>query len=462
MLLDPYDCHVDARVGDNGLTASCLHQCGLEYLWKGLRATHGLTKGVFMYEVKWLADLFVDMPESKPQDKHVLRCGFSQPLTSLFLGDSDSSWGVESTARRAHNGGFKAYASQFRAGDVIGCILDMNTCTISFLKNGEFMGVAFDSVPKEACKTGIFPHLMMKNVKVQVNFLSANRWFDPPGPQVKFFGDADLELRVANPCAHPPTFLDCEMLMMIGLPGSGKTFWADMQMEDHPTKNYELLGLNSVIDQMTGRSLNRRRNFGKRWEELAGEALPILDKLLEVAAKTPRNIILDQCNLYRNTRRRKASLFALFGTRQAVCLVTDETTLRLRTEKREHEEGKICQREAMMDMRKAFMAPEIEDGFSEIVWPEYPEKSALDMIGRIKAGTSGWPPKRVTAEPVYYTSNMVVVPNAPPKAEPAAPAPVGVKAAEQPRERSRSPAGGKIEKEEEMPAAPPRPQGGRW
>jgi len=40
------------------------------------------------------------------------------------------------------------------------------------------------------------------------------------------------------------------MIMMCGLPGSGKTVWALKYAAENPDKHYNILGTNSLIDKM--------------------------------------------------------------------------------------------------------------------------------------------------------------------------------------------------------------------
>merc|ERR1719277_2846739 len=246
------------------------------------------------------------------------------------------------------------------------------------------MGVAYDNIPPSASSTGVFPHLMMKNVKCQVNFRRETSWFQPPGPQVKFFEEATEDHCIVNPVAHPETLKDAEFIMLCGLPACGKTYWAQKHMEANPLKNYVLLGTNAVIDQMKVMNLNRQRNYAERWQELISQATPIFNRLVEMAGRTPRNFILDQTNVYKNARQRKAAAFKDFGTRTCVTIVNDEETLAQRTDKREREEGKYVPVEAVNQMRSNFIAPELEDGFTDIVFPELPEGESRAAIGNIK------------------------------------------------------------------------------
>jgi len=390
MFLDPYDSHLDARLERDALTVESLHEDGFQYLWKGIRGNYGIKKGIYMYEVKVMENCSVKMPETKPENQNILRCGFSVPLTSLFLGDTADGWGWGGTGKKSHNNDFGDYGGPFKSGDVIGCIIDMDQGTISFMKNGQFMGVAFDNIPPQCSETGVFPHLLLKNVKCKVNFRRQDKWFDPPGDQVKFMEEAEEEHCVVNPIEHPESLKEAEFIMLAGLPGCGKTYWAQKHMEANPLKNYYLLGTNSVIDQMKVMNVKRQRNYADRWQELISQATPIFNKLVEIAGKTPRNFILDQTNVYQNARRRKAASFQDFGKRICVTIVNDEDTLASRTDKREREEGKYVPVSAVNSMRGNFVAPELEDGFTELEWPEMPESDARQAINEIRTGGRDW------------------------------------------------------------------------
>lgn len=40
------------------------------------------------------------------------------------------------------------------------------------------------------------------------------------------------------------------MIMMIGLPASGKTHWANKHSAEHPDKRYNIIGTSTLIDRM--------------------------------------------------------------------------------------------------------------------------------------------------------------------------------------------------------------------
>ena len=43
---------------------------------------------------------------------------------------------------------------------------------------------------------------------------------------------------------------DCEMIMLIGLPASGKTTWANKHAEENPEKRYNIIGTSILLDRM--------------------------------------------------------------------------------------------------------------------------------------------------------------------------------------------------------------------
>ena len=43
---------------------------------------------------------------------------------------------------------------------------------------------------------------------------------------------------------------ECEMVMMCGLPGCGKTTWALKHALENPDKKFTVLGTNNIIDKM--------------------------------------------------------------------------------------------------------------------------------------------------------------------------------------------------------------------
>lgn len=48
----------------------------------------------------------------------------------------------------------------------------------------------------------------------------------------------------------PEKIEDCEIIMMCGLPGAGKTYWVDKHVQAAAEKRYTVLGSNAILEKM--------------------------------------------------------------------------------------------------------------------------------------------------------------------------------------------------------------------
>lgn len=96
--------------------------------------------------------------------------------------------------------------------------------TISFAKNGTMFGTAFE-LDSNIKDKPLYPHVATKNVQISVNFGNPV-WCETPDSEGYLpLQDAkeDEKVRAAKP---PENVSECEVIMMVGLPASGKTTWA--------------------------------------------------------------------------------------------------------------------------------------------------------------------------------------------------------------------------------------------
>ncbi|TNN24054.1 Heterogeneous nuclear ribonucleoprotein U-like protein 2 [Liparis tanakae] len=76
-----------------------------------------------------------------------------------------------------------------------------------------------------------------------------------------------------------------KMVLMVGLPGSGKSRWARAHVKRHPEERYTLLGTEELLACML--------SDGRRPRRLQ-QAAQCLTEVIKVAAQSPGNYILDQ------------------------------------------------------------------------------------------------------------------------------------------------------------------------
>eukprot|EP00930_Biecheleria_cincta_P028728 TRINITY_DN20036_c0_g2_i1.p1 TRINITY_DN20036_c0_g2~~TRINITY_DN20036_c0_g2_i1.p1 ORF type:complete len:850 (-),score=175.02 TRINITY_DN20036_c0_g2_i1:105-2654(-) len=123
--------------------------------WNGIRATVGAMEGCYMFEVEIVSGL--------------VRVGWSAGFASLELGIDEKSFGYGSTGKKSSNRKFEDYGEVFGEGDVIGCLMDRKRQTISYLKNGRMLGVAF-KLAQELKRMDLKPHICGRGFEVAIRF----------------------------------------------------------------------------------------------------------------------------------------------------------------------------------------------------------------------------------------------------------------------------------------------------
>lgn len=151
---DALKCGPDILLSDDGLTASYAGDDS----WSTLLGTQPFSSGVTSWEIR--------IAQSSTAYIFV---GVAAGIADLntFLGGCSNGWGFIGEQALYHNREkVKVYGESFSAGDVIGVILDLNQGTLSFLRNGKLLGVAFDKIYGE-----LFPAVAFYNVGQELEIL---------------------------------------------------------------------------------------------------------------------------------------------------------------------------------------------------------------------------------------------------------------------------------------------------
>lgn len=381
--LDTYSSDLNLVIDASCYSATPMTNEGFAFMWAGARATHGAETGKFCFEVKIGAYLSVShLPADEP-NPHVVRVGFSVEKSSMQLGEEPFSYGYGGTGKVSTNCMFQDYGTTFTCGDTILGAADMDSeiVQIGFAKNGKFLGWAYKINRSDLKGQALFPHILAKNVSFEVNFGQKEKPFSSLPDELKcfyFIGCLPFQQRITGTRA-PRRKEDCEMIMMCGLPGAGKSVWSLERSKQHPEKKYNILGTNNIIDKMKVMGLPRKRNYAGRWEVLIKMATKCLNKMFEIGSKLRRNYILDQTNVYQSAQRRKMQIFEGFK-RIAVVVVPTDAEYKKRCIKRDREEGKEVPEEAVLSMKANFYIPEVGSSFDEVLFPELPKEVAQKLV----------------------------------------------------------------------------------
>ena len=168
VLLNRQDSTVNLNVSEDGLTAQPLVSNALCKLWSGVRANASALHGKLYFIVEILEELQED------DGTHEVLIGLSTRVSDVAQLGTGSSYAISSTAEKWTAAKAEAFGIKFGVGDKVGCFLDLesDTCTVSFAVNSNWLGVAYGVTRPVRPQTALFPHILLKNVKVKVDFTS--------------------------------------------------------------------------------------------------------------------------------------------------------------------------------------------------------------------------------------------------------------------------------------------------
>uniref|UniRef100_A0A1B0CS09 Uncharacterized protein n=1 Tax=Lutzomyia longipalpis TaxID=7200 RepID=A0A1B0CS09_LUTLO len=166
---------------------------------------------------------------------------------------------------------------------------------------------------------------------------------------------------------------ECEVIMMIGLPGSGKTHWVTKWNEEHPEMRYNIIGNNYLYDRMNRGKTSKSEKFN----DMCNRSFTVLQ---ELAQKRRRNYIFDQTNVYASAQRRKMKGFGDFK-RIAVIVIPDDEEYKRRVASKNEGGSKELADYAVNEMKANFSLPTLDLAwFDEIKYVELEEEAATKLV----------------------------------------------------------------------------------
>ncbi|XP_060904289.1 heterogeneous nuclear ribonucleoprotein U-like protein 2 [Labrus mixtus] len=346
-------------------------------LWSGCRLTHGVLQGRVGFEVRLERKLLTtELEKHAGMDLYGLRVGWSLANGSLLLGEDEVSFAYDGRGKKVSGGKEEDFGEQFSEGDIIGCYALFSTggaVELSFHKNGRFLGVAFCLGASVLLGGALFPHVLCKSCSFRLNLdPTAPPWYPGP-PGFTPLAALSAEQRVRATLA-PTVRAQCEVLLMVGLPGSGKSCWARSHMKHHP-KKYSLLGTEELLACMIS---------GGQKDSKLQQASQCLTELIKMAAQTPGNYILDQCNILFSARRHKLQLFAGFRRRVLVVFPSAEEWRR-RLCQQQTSDGEQIPDTSLLKLQASCSLPEQRSELvDELLYVELPQDQAQTLLQKYK------------------------------------------------------------------------------
>ncbi|KYO17696.1 heterogeneous nuclear ribonucleoprotein U-like protein 2 [Alligator mississippiensis] len=381
VILDTYTSDLHFKASKDRYGGQPLFSEKFPGLWSGARSTHGVTKGKVCFEAKVTQNLPV---KEGSTEVPLFRVGWSVDFSRSQLGEDEFSYGYDGRGLKAENGQFEEFGQPFGENDVIGCFANFESdeVELSFSKNGEDLGVAFRISKEALADRALLPHVLCKNCVVELNFGQKEEPFFPAPEDYVFIHAVPVEDRVRTPLP-PKTIEECEVLLMVGLPGSGKTLWAQKHTEENQEKRYNILGTETVLYQMRTKGVEVEEMDPKSRDLLIQQAAQCLSKLVQIAPRAKRNFILDQCNVYNSGQRRKLLTFKGFS-RKVIVIVPNEEDWKKRLELRKEVEGEDVPESVMLEMKANFSLPEKNDYLDEVIYGELAKEEAQPLVTKYK------------------------------------------------------------------------------
>lgn len=151
-------------------------------------------------------------------------------------------------------------------------------------------------------------------------------------------------------------------LMLVGLPGNGKSTWLTNDYQDIPFVDYVPLSTDVEIEKMCA---SQGITYDQGFKLFIDQAQKIVNQKMSNAIKNRSDIVLDQTNLTRKSRARKMAQLPKTYKKIAIFFpVPDDTEWKRRLASRP---GKCIPQSVLDKMRANLEVPALDEGFDEVV-----------------------------------------------------------------------------------------------
>lgn len=381
-VLDPINSSLNFQIMGEGLTAQNRQDGPLQLLWAGGRANFGLKEGKFGFECRVLKSIEATV-ECEEVPVPGIRVGWSTDRSPFLGGTGPDSYAYDNSGHIVRDRNLTSYGEGFSEGDVITALINFENDPpeTSFSKNGTELGTAHQI--NMGMKDALFPHISSRQFQLEVNFGATPFQHELP-EGFSPLSSAEGEKRIQP---GKRTGEEKELLCLIGLPGCGKTRWAEKYMANNESLRYTHVSA-EMIQSLFAPELPSPNCEGDHSAPV--KTLPykfnIFDGFCKLAATKDRHFIIDTQSIFKTTQSRRMQQFEGFK-RIAVIVHPFDNFLSFR--QRQVAE-RIPRPAVLKQMKTAFYIPEEGEIFSEVRFPELPKDKVIKSL----QGEPQWAPRK--------------------------------------------------------------------
>lgn len=157
-----------------------------------------------------------------------------------------------------------------------------------------------------------------------------------------------------------------ELIVLVGLPGSGKSTWIKNFIAKNPNKSYTVISLDDIIEALGQKD---GLNYNEAFKIYARQAKSMMKEQAHDAFKNGHNVIWDQTNMNVKFRKMAMNLAKQHGyTAEAVVWSLTDTEWKKRYNARKEETGKSIPSHVLENMARRYEAPTNDEGFVKITF----------------------------------------------------------------------------------------------
>lgn len=154
-----------------------------------------------------------------------------------------------------------------------------------------------------------------------------------------------------------------KIIVLVGLPGSGKSFYRDKLLCTHIGADFVIISSDDEIEALCAEA---GLTYSEGFEQFIGKGTHIMKQKFRDAVNNDRNIIWDQTNLTPKKRRGILKQVPHTYFKEAIAVEVTIEELEERLARREKETGKHIPTHVVNSMAQSYLPPTKEEGFDTV------------------------------------------------------------------------------------------------